>query len=108
MSFSKDVVRSFTDCYQQVITIEEEYNNINMSYASKFNKILYFDKVVIVQQKIADILNCIDKESSITEYADQVNTILRNANVNPELKSDLKTVTDITVNSKLYWSAIQR
>jgi len=108
VSFSRDAVRSFADCYQQKITIEEAYNNISASYANKFNEKLYFDKVEIVQRKIADILNNIDNESSIKEYADQVNVVLRDANVNPKLKNDLKTVTDITVNSKLYWSTAQR
>ncbi len=108
VNFSKDVVRSFADCYQQENSIEEAYNNISVSYANQFNEKLNFDKVEIVQSKIADILNYIDNESSIKEYADQVNVILRDANVNPELKNDLKTVTDITVNSKLYWSAVQR
>ena len=63
--------------------------------------------VEIVQRKIADVLNCIDNESSIIEYANQVNAIIRDTSVNPELKSDLKTVTDITINSKLYWDAVQ-
>ena len=107
VNFSRDVVRSFADCYQQEITIEEAYNNINSSYASKFSNKLNLQKVEFVQRKIVDILNCIDNESSVKEYADQVNTVLRDANVNPELKGDLKTVTDITVNSRLYWSATQ-
>lgn len=106
-NFSKEVVLSFSDCYNQKIAIEEAYGNICISYENKFNIKLNYDKVEIVQRKIADVLNCIDNESSIIEYANQVNAIIRDTSVNPELKSDLKTVTDITINSKLYWDAVQ-
>jgi len=89
---------------EQEITIDDAYYNMSISYANKFGTKPNLNKVEIIQSKIVEALNCIDDESSVKEYADQVNIILRDTNVSPELKSGLKTVTDITVNSKLYWT----
>lgn len=59
-------------------------------------------------KKIVDVLNRIYDKKIVREYADKVNTILKTANLNPELKNDLRTVTSVTVNSKLYWTSSEK
>lgn len=59
-------------------------------------------------KKIVDVLNRIYNKKIVREYADKVNTILKTANLNPELKNDLRTVTSVTVNSKLYWTSSEK
>ena len=103
VDFAKDVIRYFVDCYKQGNTLDEAYANMNASYNTKFGD-KDFNKVEIVQQKIVDILNCIDKEDSVREYADSVNSVLKESTISPELKKEIKTVTDVTINSKLYWT----
>lgn len=59
-------------------------------------------------KKIVDVLNRIYNKKIVREYADKVNIILKTANLNPELKNDLRTVTSVTVNSKLYWTSSEK
>jgi hypothetical protein len=101
VAFSKDVVSSFADCGAEKITINQAFSDINTSFESKFDTKLNLDKVEMVQNEIVDVLNSI-------YYADKVNTILKTANLNPELKNDLRTVTSVTVNSKLYWTSSEK
>jgi hypothetical protein len=108
VAFSKDVVSSFADCGAEKITINQAFSDINTSFESKFDTKLNLDKVEMVQNEIVDVLNSIDDEKSVREYADKVNTILKTANLNPELKNDLRTVTSVTVNSKLYWTSSEK
>lgn len=103
VDFAKDVIRYFVDCYKQGNTLDKAYANMNASYNAKFGD-KDFIKVEIVQQKIVDILNCIDNEDSVREYADLVNNVLKESTISPELKKEIKTVTDVTINSKLYWN----
>lgn len=103
VNFSKDVVKSFYACGKNEITIYEAFDSINTSYIRKFNNKEYLGKTEIFQDKIIETLNSIDGYDNITNYADQVNIIIKDANVSPTLKQDLKTVTDITVNSRIYW-----
>jgi hypothetical protein len=77
---------------------------MNTSFSSKFKNKSNIDKVKVVQNKIVDTLNSIDDGTSVRHYADQVNSVLNTADLNPELKNDLKTVTSVTINSKLYWT----
>ena len=39
----------------------------------------------------------------IKDFANQVNKSIMDANVSPKLKKDLMTISDVTINSKLYW-----
>ncbi|WP_317585637.1 hypothetical protein [Segatella copri] len=48
-------------------------------------------------------LSTLDKKEDIKKYADQVFQLYDEANIEPQQKQDFKTITNVTVNSKLYW-----
>lgn len=107
IAFSKDVVESFSACAQGNATLEDAFNNVNSSYIEKFKVKPNLEKAEFFQSKIINILNSIERNDSIKEYADKVNILLIKADIDSTLKSDLKTISDYTVNSRLYWISEQ-
>lgn len=103
-SFSKDVVETFTSIDQKKNTLNDAFRKMNNSYITIFGTKSNIGKVEAVQNKIINVLNDMDDEESVKDYADQVYELLDKTNVSSELKTDLKTVTSVTVNSKLYWT----
>lgn len=53
--------------------------------------------------KIVTKLSTLEKEEDVKKYADQVFILYDNADIEPQQKEDFKTITNVTVNSKLYW-----
>lgn len=102
--FSEDVVEMFTSCGQEKITLDDAFSGMNNSYTTLFGFKSNISKVETVQKKIIDVLNEVEDTDKVINYADQVYEILGKANISNDLKADLKTVTSVTVNSKLYWT----
>lgn len=81
---------------------------MNNSYITLFGVKYNIRKVETVQKKIINVLNDIDDKDKVNDYADQVYEILDNTDINSDLKAALKTVTSVTVNSKLYWTTNEK
>lgn len=106
--FCKDVVETFTSCSQEEITLDDAFSEMNNSYITLFGVKCNIRKVETVQKKIINVLNDIDDKDKVNDYADQVYEIINKTNINSDLKADLKTVTSVTVNSKLYWTTNEK
>lgn len=76
---------------------------INTLYKEKFNLEPNLEKVECFQNIIVEALVDIDDDFVIKDFANQLNKSIMDANVSPKLKRDLMMISDVTVNSKLYW-----
>lgn len=61
------------------------------------------EKTEFLQNIIVEALVDIDDNFVIKDFAFQVNKSIMDANISPKLKRDLMMISDVTVNSKLYW-----
>lgn len=64
---------------------------------------LHLEKTEFFQNIIVEALVDTDGNFVTKDFADQVNKSIMDANVSRELKRDLMMISDVTVNSKLYW-----
>ena len=103
MDLSKSTVESFTSCGKNEITKEDALKRINTLYKEKINLEPNLEKTECFQNIIMESLLDIDDDFVIKDFANQVNKSIMDANVSPKLKRDLMTISDVTVNSKLYW-----
>lgn len=97
------IIKSFYMCYNEEITMDEAFDRVNLAYASKHSD----DKVtaaITVEKKMVAILQTLSTEQEVVEYADALNTLYKQAEIDPELKKALKQVTNVAVNSKMYWN----
>lgn len=98
-----DIVKSFEKCAKDSISLEKAFKNINDSYIKKFGNNQKIELTEIIQKKIAPVISNMDDEEEIIKYADKLNNIYNENNINHELKDCIKTATDVTINSKLFW-----
>ena len=100
---SKSIVESFTSCGENEITKEEALKRINTLYKEKFNLEPNLERTECFQNIIVEALVDIDDDFVIKDFANQLNKSIMDANVSPKLKRDLMMISDVTINSKLYW-----
>lgn len=103
LALSKDIINAFSKCVQEKNDIESAYDEVNKSYIKRFENNNRIKDAEIIQKKIVTKLSTLDKKEDIKKYADQVFQLYDEANIEPQQKQDFKTITNVTVNSKLYW-----
>ena len=103
MDLSKSIVDSFTSCGENKITKQEALERINTLYKEMINLEPNLEKTEFLQNIIVEALVDIDDNFVIKDFAFQVNKSIMDANISPKLKRDLMMISDVTVNSKLYW-----
>lgn len=110
VSYTKDVVLSFSKLNADITRIDEAYEEVNKSYINNFGgttkDVERFKNIEQIQKKIFFTLQSIDASALEKEYADKINKIIADSDVNPNLKTDLIKVTSTTVNSHLYWKPL--
>lgn len=93
----------WSKCTQEKNDIESAFDEVNKSYIKRFKNNNRIKDAEIIQKKIVTKLSTLDKEEDIKKYADQVFQLYDEADIEPRQKQDFKTITNVTVNSKLYW-----
>jgi len=88
---------------QEKSNIQNAFNEVNNSYIKRFENNNRIKNAEIIQMKIVTKLSTLEKEEDVKKYADQVFILYDNADIEPQQKEDFKTITNVTVNSKLYW-----
>lgn len=103
LSLAQDIVESFLICVMNDEPIEIAFKRVNLSYVQNFNDVKRIENVELVQHKIMEVLAEINDENEIVDYADKIYKVIEDAEINSYMSRDLKTMTSVTVNSKLYW-----
>lgn len=65
-----------------------------------------FDNANILNEKTLSTYMVLD-EGNILDYSNDIDTIIDNSNLNPELKTDLKSSNSILLNSTLIWREVK-
>lgn len=97
------MVRAFYQCYDEELTIDEAYARSNQVYAVWQSDISKVTAAETVQNKMLEVLQELSTEQEVVEYADALNALYKKAEIEPELKRALKTVTNMTICSTMYW-----
>lgn len=103
MDLSKSIVESFTSCGEIKSQSRKALERINTLYKEMINLEPNLEKNEFFQNIIVEALVDIDDNFVIKDFAFQVNKSIMDANISPKLKRDLMMISDVTVNSKLYW-----
>ena len=102
ISLSKHIVEEISNCNDD-IDLENAFETINKYYSKEFN----IDEDIIitekVQKKILSVINEMEDENDIKEYANKIYDAIYKSSVTPELKEKASIANSVTVNSKLYW-----
>lgn len=85
------------------ISIEQCFNELgeiyNATFGTSFNKVEFIKDMIL---EIQPVLNSLEYEY-ISGYADILNEIIENSNIQKEQKDDLRILYNTAINSQLYW-----
>lgn len=102
IALSKCIVENISCCNDEK-DLDKAFEIINNYYKKEFKA----DENIIIteqiQKRIISVLNELDDENDIKEYANKIYDAIYNSSVTPELKEKASIANSVTVNSKLYW-----
>lgn len=94
VSYTKDVVLSFSKLNADITRIDEAYEEVNKSYINNFGgttkDVERFKNIEQIQKKIFFTLQSIDASALEKEYADKINKIIADSNGRTQLPNAIR------------------
>lgn len=103
INFSKAAVSSLVKSTLDCDSLSKTFSLLNEACAPYLNNNDNIERIEAVESKILSVIANVDDESELDKYADEIIKIIEDSKVDNQLKGELKIVTSVSVNSKLYW-----
>ena len=99
-------IKTFTECGQGSISFDESFEILKSEILKRYGDVPNFDfEMLKDMEKKLSILPLMHNDS-IYNYATKLNKIIEDSKLTTSQKSDVKQICDISVNSALYWNAV--